>query len=144
MKSPKHLNHKPIVSVNDYDQIDGMYNHNTDAKALSIGEASWDKDHISLKIWRHPNKRWSPQSEEMPIHRCFDLAILFLSTIKKDMDMPYPNSILPLTIDDENKFDSIRDFYEYSDNKKHIDVRLNELRNLLNEWHEIEGGQYGK
>ena len=35
MKSPKHLSHKPLVSVNDYDKVDGMYRNNTDAKATS-------------------------------------------------------------------------------------------------------------
>ena len=38
MESPKHLSHKPIISVNDYDKIDALYaNKKTDVKALSIG-----------------------------------------------------------------------------------------------------------
>ena len=138
MKSPKNCSHKPIVSVNDYDQIDGMYHHNTDAKALSIGQSTWDKDHISLKIWRYPNGRWSPQSEEMPIHRCLDLTILFLASLKKDKDLPYPNP-LQLDVDDEKRFELIRRFYEDATNRKHIDTRLRTLRELLNEWYKREG-----
>lgn len=46
MESPKHLKHSPIVSVNDYDKIDGLYFEHTDAKALSIGQASYDKNDI--------------------------------------------------------------------------------------------------
>ena len=140
MESPKHLKHSPIVSVNDYDKIDGLYFENTDARALSIGQSTWDDEHISLKIWRHTGERWSPQGEEMPIHRCLDLAILFLACLKKDKNLPYPTCSLPLTIDDKTKFDAIRTFYENVSNKKHIDARLNELRNLLNDWHEREGG----
>ncbi|MCR4857866.1 MAG: DUF6530 family protein [Bacteroidales bacterium] len=141
MESPKHLKHHPIVSVNDYDQIDGQYyNQDTDARALSIGEATWDNEHISLKVWRRPDERWSRQSEELPIHRCLDLAILFLACLKKDKNLPYPTCSLPLTIDDKTKFDTIRSFYENASNKKHIVARLNELRNLLNEWFEREGG----
>ena len=45
-KSPKNLGHKPIVSVNDYDKVDGMYRNNTDARALSIGWAQYDADEI--------------------------------------------------------------------------------------------------
>lgn len=144
MESPKHLSHTPIVSVNDYDEIDGLYFENTDAKALSIGKATWDKTHISLKVWRKPNERWSRQSEELPIHRCLDLAVLFLASLKKDKDLPYPTCSLHLTIDDKKQFGLIRDFYENEENKKHIDARLYELRSLLNEWYEREGGEYGK
>ena len=144
MEAPKGRSHHPIVSVNDYNKIDGMYvAKGTDAQASSIGQSTWDEGHISLKIWRYPKDRWSPQSEEMPIHRCLDLAILFLASLKKDKELPYPNP-LQLTVADEEKFHLIRQFYENSDNRKHIDVRLFTLRNLLNEWYEREGVQYEK
>ena len=144
MNLPQHLQHKPIISVNDYAQIDGQYVRNTDARALSIGRATWDNDQISLKVWRHSGEKWSRQSEDIPIHRCLDLAILFLASLKKDKDLPYPTCSLPLTIDKEDIFHEIRDFYEDIDNKKHIEARLNELRNLLNEWHKREGGDNEK
>lgn len=135
MESPKNLSHLPIVSVNDYDHIDGQYFNDTDARALSIGRSTWDKEQISLKVWRKPGERWSRQSEELPIHRCLDLAILFLASIKKDKDLPYPTCSLQLTIDRDDLLEEIRSFYLNPDNKKHIDARLNELRNLLNDWY---------
>lgn len=138
MESPKNLSHLPIVSVNDYDQIDGQYFNDTDARALSIGRSTWDKEQISLKVWRKHDERWSRQSEELPIHRCLDLAILFLASIKKDKDLPYPTCSLQLTIDRNDLFDEIRSFYLNPDNKKHIDARLNELRDLLNDWYKRE------
>ena len=35
--------------------------------------ARWD---ISAKVWRHTGEKWSRQSEELPLHRVLDLAIL--------------------------------------------------------------------
>lgn len=139
MKLPQNRSHKPIISVYDYEQIDGQYVKDTDARALSIGRATYDNDQISLKVWRHTGKRWSRQSEDIPIHRCLDLSILFLASLKKDKELPYPTCSLPLTIDDEDKLAEIRKFYESIDNRKHIDARLIELRDLLNEWYKREG-----
>lgn len=31
---------------------------------------------ISAKVWRYTGEKWSRQSEEMPLHRVLDLAIL--------------------------------------------------------------------
>jgi hypothetical protein len=52
---------------------------------------------ISAKIWRHTGGKWSRQSEEMPLHRVLDLAVLICRTKlyfaeryhKEDAD--YPN-----------------------------------------------------
>lgn len=140
MKLPQNRAHKPIVSVYNYGQIDGQYVEKTDARALSIGLATYNNDQISLKVWRHTGTKWSRQSEDLPIHRCLDLVILFLASLKKDKDLPYPTCSLQLTIDRNDLFDEIRNFYESPDNRKHIDARLNELRNLLNDWYEREGG----
>jgi hypothetical protein len=77
---PDDLKHKPVVVVNDYDRIDGRYFNDTDAKGLSLGIAQWgDRKRfpdISAKVWRHTGEKWSRQSEELPIHRVLDLAIL--------------------------------------------------------------------
>ncbi len=51
MKSPKHIQHQPIISVNDYDKIDALYANHIDVKALSIGKAQYDNNQISLKVW---------------------------------------------------------------------------------------------
>jgi hypothetical protein len=31
---------------------------------------------ISAKVWRHTGGKWSRQSEELPLHRALDLALL--------------------------------------------------------------------
>ncbi|MDL2274958.1 DUF6530 family protein [Desulfosarcina sp. OttesenSCG-928-G10] len=83
MKIPAHLKHKPVVCAEDYANIDGKYAHNTDAKGLSVGLAQWnDRGNvdISAKVWRHSGEKWSRQSEEMPMHRVLDLAILICKT----------------------------------------------------------------
>lgn len=134
MKSPKHLSHKPIISVNDYDKLDALYVNHTDVKALSIGEAQYDGNHISLKVWRKPNNRWSRQSEELPIHRNLDLSILFITALSTDTLNPQnivskPNE--KLTVDKPEKVQKIKDYY--AKNRQFLEPRLKELKRLLNE-----------
>lgn len=79
MKIPTDLKHKPVLVSEDYDQVDGRYAHKSDAKGLSLGLAQWNergKVAISAKVWRHTGEKWSRQSEELPLHRVLDLAIL--------------------------------------------------------------------
>ena len=78
MKIPTHLKHKPVIVAEDYENIDG-YTPHTDAKGLSLGLAQWNdrgKVNISAKVWRYTGEKWSRQSEELPLHRVLDLAIL--------------------------------------------------------------------
>jgi hypothetical protein len=131
MESPKHLSHKPIISVNDYDKIDALYANETDVKALSIGRAQYDCEQISLKIWRHTNEKWSRQSEEMPIHRNLDLSILFVAALSVDITANYSCSILREIVDDATEVKLIKDYYEK--NKNYLYPRLKELKRLLNE-----------
>lgn len=84
MKIPTELKHKPVFVVENYDEIDGS-THNSDAKGLSLGIAQWsDRGHVysSAKVWRHTGDRWSRQSEEMPLHRVLDLALLICEAKK--------------------------------------------------------------
>jgi len=79
MKIPKTLKHKPVIVTEDYENIDGRKAYNTDAKGLSLGLAQWNdrgKLDISAKVWRYTGEKWSRQSEELPMHRVLDLAIL--------------------------------------------------------------------
>ena len=132
MNSPKHLSHKPIISVNDYDKIDAQYNNNSDVKALSIGNAQYDYDEISLKVWRHTGNKWSRQSEEIPLHRNIDLNILLLASLLKDTDSKYPNSNLREEVDDINKVKNIQTYY--NQNEKFLRPRLVELSEKLSEF----------
>jgi hypothetical protein len=79
MKIPTTLKHKPVIISENYEQIDGRNAYNSDAKGLSLGLAQWNergKVDISAKVWRHTGGKWSRQSEELPLHRVLDLAIL--------------------------------------------------------------------
>ncbi len=79
MKIPVTLKHKPVIVVDNYEQVDGRYAYNSDAKGLSLGLAQWNdrgKIEISAKVWRYTGEKWSRQSEELPLHRVLDLALL--------------------------------------------------------------------
>lgn len=79
MKIPTTLKHKPVIVADNYENIDGRYANNTDAKGLSLGLAQWNdrgKVDVSAKVWRYTGEKWSRQSEELPLHRVLDLAIL--------------------------------------------------------------------
>lgn len=82
MKIPTGLKHKPVIVVEDYENVDGRKSGKTDTKGLSLGLAQWNdrgKVDISAKVWRHTGEKWSRQSEEMPLHKVLDLAILICS-----------------------------------------------------------------
>lgn len=79
MKIPTSLKHKPVIVSENYENVDGRYAYNSDAKGLSLGLAQWNdrgKVDISAKVWRYTGEKWSRQSEELPLHRVLDLAIL--------------------------------------------------------------------
>ena len=81
MKIPTTLKHKPVIVCENYENVDGKYAWQSDAKGLSLGLAQWNdrgKLDISAKVWRHTSGKWSRQSEELPLHRVLDLAILIL------------------------------------------------------------------
>ena len=129
MKTPTHLSHIPIIGVDDYNLIDGKYaGLDTDAKALSVGLASYDKKHrkeVAVKIFRNVNNKWSRQSEELPIHRNLDLTILILSILKKEnIDI---NGFNKKEIN-SNKIDEL--IQELSD--PIIIERINEIKRIIN------------
>lgn len=79
MKIPTNLKHKPVIVSENYENVDGRYAYRSDAKGLSLGLAQWNdrgKVDISAKVWRYTGEKWSRQSEELPLHRVLDLAIL--------------------------------------------------------------------
>jgi len=83
MDIPTTLKHKPVITVSDYEKVDGRYAYDSDAKGLSVGLAQWNdrgKVEISAKVWRYTGEKWSRQSEDLPLHRVLDLAILICRT----------------------------------------------------------------
>jgi len=154
MKIPTGLMHKPVIISEDYDQIDGRKAPDTDAKGLSLGLAQWNERgnlEISAKIWRYTGEKWSRQSEEMPLHRVLDLAILICKTRlffleryrKSEKDFPqYPlldrvglqGGALNISIAaDNDRIESDLDLFDTCLRKDDeiISERLNVLRGLL-------------
>ena len=129
MKAPTNLKHKPIISVNDYDKIDGSFANKTDVRALSIGEAQYGKNEISLKVWRHTGQKWSRQNEEIPIHRNIDLTILLLKSLMTNINPDHQKNRLTEEIIDKNKVKLIDDYYQ--NNKPYLQPRLEELKIIL-------------
>lgn len=79
MKIPTMLKHKPVIVCENYEQVDGRTAYQSEAKGLSLGLAQWNdrgKVEVSAKVWRYTGEKWSRQSEELPLHRVLDLAIL--------------------------------------------------------------------
>ena len=68
--------HLPILTV-DYEEIDADAGYG-DARFMDVGQSTWNKEDFSAKLWRwaYKGKRWSRQSEELPLSRVLDLAIL--------------------------------------------------------------------
>lgn len=154
MKIPTELKHKPVIISENYDLIDGRYINNSDAKGLSLGLAQWNERgnlDISAKIWRYTGEKWSRQSEEMPLHRVIDLAILICRTRlffieryrKNERDYPsYPlidriglqGGAMNISICNDN--DQIENDIKLFDDSLHkddeiISERLNTLYELL-------------
>lgn len=137
MLYPHHLQHQPIIGVDNYDKVDGIYAGNTDAKALSIGYAQYNRNEISAKIWRHTGDKWSRQSEELPLHRILDLASLIVSLYYED---PLKNHAphLPPRVQPNYSYDYVNDMEElrkYLKTSRIDDVmkpRLKALKDLLN------------
>lgn len=89
MKIPVTLKHKPVIVVNNYEEVDGRSAYNTDAKGLSLGLAQWNdrgKIDVSAKVWRYTGEKWSRQSEELPLHRVLDLALLICKSRQHFME----------------------------------------------------------
>ena len=83
MNIPTNLKHKPVITVENYENVDGRAAYESEAKGLSIGLAQWnDRGRVdaSAKVWRYTGEKWSRQSEELPLHRVLDLAILIVRT----------------------------------------------------------------
>ena len=130
MPTPTHLTHKPITSVDDYSQHDGKYANKTDVQSLTIGKAQYDGDEISAKVFRQVNGKWSPQSEELPLHRIFDLGTTALKSILMSANIPQPLTTLKVCVIQLDELQSILSYYKA--NRSTLLPKLQELQILLN------------
>ena len=138
--APTHLKHRPVVLL-PYDEHDGIYAKKTDCKFLSVGWAQWDPRTLSAKILRHTGERWSRQSEEMPLHRILDVALLIASTVEQTEDsrtvrleagmLEQQNDPKELPIQVENDFD--RAEFERKLNDLLVRRRLRKLADKLSD-----------
>jgi len=131
MKAPTHLQHKPVVTVDDYDSKDGIYTGHTDARALSIGYAQYDEDEFSAKVFRHTGQSWSRQSEELPLHRVLDLAILLAGIMKRSNESQPSFTVLNESVISASGFADLKKYLSSTTNAKEINARLAELKRLL-------------
>ncbi len=156
MKIPTTLKHKPVIVSENYENVDGRNAYNSDAKGLSLGLAQWNdrgKVDISAKVWRYTGEKWSRQSEELPLHRVLDLAILILrarlyfgeayrhkklydteNTVIDRVGMQGDAMTVEVCTDNEKIDEDIRLFRQaLSDDDEIIGERLKILSRLLNE-----------
>lgn len=96
------------MSVDDHAPHDGILKKNTDAESLSVGSAQYDDGRIAAKVLRRVNGRWSPQSEELPLHRVFDLGTVVLKSILQSAGVPAPFTTLDVTLRAPAQQDEIR------------------------------------
>jgi len=125
---PTYLSHKPVIACN-YTEYTG--NDSNDAKYLSIGHAQYDYKGASVKLFRHTGQRWSRQSEEVPINRVGDMALILLASIKRIYSPDSTSTILNeevLKVDDLDFLQS-----EIEANKERIKTSFSEIKKLLNE-----------
>ena len=122
MDIPTWLTHKPIIAV-DYEKRDTQADAG-DAKFLSIGRSTWDNDTISAKIWRKTEEgTWSRQSEDIPLWRLLDVAILFVATLKDKQ------SVLGETLINAEDENFLKEIIKENDNLYR--PRIDELSRLL-------------
>jgi len=132
-KIPTWLKHKPVIVIENYHNVGGY-----DAKGLSLGLAQWnDRGNvdISAKIWRHTDNKWSRQSEEMPLKRVLDLAILIC---KSYLHLENSNEI------EKNNF-AFEDILVYGNNELKIQICEDDIervrsdfRLFIEKWNENE------
>lgn len=115
---PTWLKHKPIIVVDEYPKKDV---YSGDAQFLSIGKAQWDNEDYSAKVWRYSEdaKKWSRQSEELPIPRILDLATLVIAAIQGDKTWMNEHIV------NKEDYDSLCDYLK--DNMATYSERINRL-----------------
>ena len=150
---PTWLKHQPIFMLPyaPFDAPDPNKNADgnaaaTDAKYLSIGLAQWNEKggphDLSAKVWRYPldTKKWSRQSEELPLHRLADLCTLLVKTFfqKHSTSAVAPTAVVPAgTFEGQHENLELRRMAEVPDDfgkqSARVKERLRRLRDELNQ-----------
>lgn len=135
---PDHLQHKPVFGVPFFDHDPGREGE-TDVQHFSIGWSQWDDKEISAKIFRHGDRKWSRQSEEIPLARLVDLTSLVVLAVNNrdgnSLLIPsgfFENQPTDLMIRRRGGSNTEREFYRRSlvDNEL-LQRRLDKLTDIL-------------
>ena len=136
------LAHKPMFLL-PYRAYDGPYAGASDCRYLSLGWAQWDLHSASLKALRHAGKRWSRQSEELPLHRAIDaVTLLALAMISMEEGELRPVHAPPDFFENQREFVTLdvgRDWPEAFAGQitsQRVRDRLSRLRDVLNGLHD--------
>lgn len=118
LPNPRKLRHRPVVLL-PYAEHDGPFDaEKTDCKYISLGWAQYDQDQLSVKILRYTGNRWSRQSEELPLHRCLDAALLIATTVAQ--------------VDGANSIDIGAGTLERQDQGRQLPIEANDRRDRDN------------
>lgn len=129
---PVYLKHKPILACNYYE----IEEEGSDAYYLTLGRAQYDNENgASVKVWRYSDNggRWSRQSEEVPINRISDMALMLVSAIKTFNTLDYSTGFTYLNEAFKNEDDMPFIQRCISADAPRIRKSLSELKRLLNE-----------
>ena len=135
MKIPNHLKHQPVIKREEYSKIDGNYNENTtDAQGLSLGLAQWGNNDLSVKVWRYTGKKWSRQSEELPLHRVIDLTSLICGAVYFTKHEKLPDDSFNLSISDNSRLQAaLKNTLNEDFVKDNLDIPFKRLSKMLKE-----------
>lgn len=129
---PYYSKHRSIISAG-YSERDEQAGAG-DAKFLSIGQATWAKGYrdYSAKVFRildedTDTERWARGSEELPLWRVLDLAILLVSQITGKQSNLGEKLTDIWNADEE--YENLKAFIQ--ENMNEYNPRLEELRSLL-------------
>lgn len=138
---PQALSHKPIYAL-PYEAFDVLFRPETDMRYFSVGIAQYNAEEVSLKIWRHSGKRWTRQSEEIPLHRLTD-ALTFVAKAlfdAEDGNVRFPPGTFDgqeetLTVSREDRtYGELATYNHFLDEQGEVlKERLRTLRDVLNE-----------
>jgi len=129
---PIWLKHKPILASN-YCVVN---DDGSDARFLTLGRAQYDNENsASVKMWRYSEdgNRWSRQSEEVPISRITDMALMLVSAIKTLKTLDYRTGFTYLKEDFVNEDDMPFIKKCIDSDSPRIKKSLSELKRLLND-----------
>jgi len=138
---PEHIQHKPVYVVPYFDH-DPWYAGDTDAQFITLGWSQWDQRELSAKVVRHSGQRWSRQSEELPLPRAIDLAILTAIAYGQGDNLAqieagtFENQYKPITVAHGSKRDRAAATKSMRDDPL-IQSRLRALFDVLKPIHDI-------